>query len=603
MVNVPLSFGYPPPESPLPDSAIDRLSFASKLRPTTGQVVGSYVEETFEGVGSFAQDIDAMNIRRSQERDAPLLEDDWKQSQDYRKGVGYHPTMTAYEAKILAERYDQRTDNELVQSKASGLQSAAGMGVGFLSGIGEPKNFVSGVAAALLTAGVGAVIPSVGRVIATNSIKTAAGRGALEGVAGAAMTEPLSISSAKQLQDDYTFADSLMNVALSSVLGAGLGAGGKALELRAEGKQKAIAEAYQAERGLAVKELDTALAQTVQGSAIDVASVKQLDNAEKAQAARQELPRIEEKLAVAKEELDTRGLGEQYHGTSTPIEKLSDYVYSDTNYYGSGFYTTDAIDVAKGYSKKGRGGEPTIYKFTPNKDTKVNLFDMESPISREKIQELKLPQELIDTHDDIKANYDKEPNMREIYDEAREFLTSEGYDRHYIQEIYDSARYALEEKGYTGLKHKGGLLTNKKPHNVEIYFNPTVDSKLQLAVNDIIRIGDKKAQTESAARIQTDNAPIKKLQDDLAKPDNSTAYNPDDAANVQKYLDDAGEMEDQIRMEQEYEELAGEIAEMKSQGLLSKDELDILESLSNIDKDSAIYENILNNAKICLTRG
>jgi len=65
--------------------------------PTTGQVIGSYVEETFQGAGSLSQDIEAMNIRRSQEQGTAfskpaIAEEDWKQSDDFRQGLTYHPT-------------------------------------------------------------------------------------------------------------------------------------------------------------------------------------------------------------------------------------------------------------------------------------------------------------------------------------------------------------------------------------------------------------------------------------------------------------------------------------------------------------------------------
>ncbi|MFK5283073.1 hypothetical protein ACI3PL_26240, partial [Lacticaseibacillus paracasei] len=52
--------------------------------------------------------------------------------------------------------------------------------------------------------------------------------------------------------------------------------------------------------------------------------------------------------------------------------------YATQNYYGQGFYTTEAVDIAKGYTKKGRGGQPTMYRVTETQP--VKLFDMEAPL-------------------------------------------------------------------------------------------------------------------------------------------------------------------------------------------------------------------------------
>lgn len=168
--------------------------------------------------------------------------------------------------------------------------------------------------------------------------------------------------------------------------------------------------------------------------------------------------------------LDTRGQGIQYHGTSNPISDIKEYYYSPLNYYGSGFYTTDALDIAEGYSKKGGGSEPTIYRYNPSGESQGKLFNMEKSLTREEVEKLGLPSEFVATYDDLLSNGIESPNMRQIYDEIREFESSQGNNADYIQEIYDSARVSLENGGYQGLRHKGGIRTGNKEHNVEIYW-------------------------------------------------------------------------------------------------------------------------------------
>ena len=74
-------------------------------------------------------------------------------------------------------------------------------------------------------------------------------------------------------------------------------------------------------------------------------------------------PKVEEKAKKMAPEPgarlpDTRGRGVFFHGTSEPIIRLEEGAYASLNWFGQGFYTTDSLNVAKGYTKKGRGGAP-----------------------------------------------------------------------------------------------------------------------------------------------------------------------------------------------------------------------------------------------------
>jgi hypothetical protein len=166
---------------------------------------------------------------------------------------------------------------------------------------------------------------------------------------------------------------------------------------------------------------------------------------------------------------DTRGKGVQYHGTSTPIAKLDEYTYSPLNIYGQGLYTTDATDIAEGYSKKGKGKQPTVYEVAPTKD--LNLMDMEVPISPE------VATILIEADEDFAEILDEVGNLREAYDEYRTFDAFKSADE--VQETFDTIAYNLEAKGYDGLRHIGGLKTGRPAHNVEIIFSPATTATLK----------------------------------------------------------------------------------------------------------------------------
>jgi GNAT superfamily N-acetyltransferase len=526
-------------------SPFARSSNLFEAKPTTSETIGAYVQETFQGEGSFSQDIRAKNIRDDEKRNAPITQEDWKASENYREGLTFHPTMTEYSAKTLAEIKDDRDNRQLIMDKASKLQTVAGFGVGFLSGLAEPKNLVSGVAAALVTGGVGAVVPSIGRMIGVNSVRAAATRGAAEGVVGAAITEPSNIESSKIVQGDYTMADSMLNLALGSVLGAGLGGGAKALELRARGKKLEEIQASRAERPVMIKEFDTALSQVVQGADVDVAAVRQLDNAEVSAKARQELPRIEEKIAALREQ---EGVAPDV--VIKPVSNLESIQAE---------YPSVKMSMSDGKANI------TVSKIIVPEEARGGGVGTE------------IMGKIIDYAD---------ANDKPIFlTPSTDFGAS---SKARLTKFYKSLGF-VENKG------KNKDFTSQETM-VRLPKKPKVSEDLQ-------RLENKRAKAESDARIQTNNAPIKKLQDDLAKPDNSTAYNPTDSLDIQKYLDDAGDMEDQIRMEQEFETMKEELAQLEEQGLLNAEEIATLEKLADIDKESAIFDNVLLNAKICMTRG
>ena len=154
----------------------------------------------------------------------------------------------------------------------------------------------------------------------------------------------------------------------------------------------------------------------------------------------------------------------RFHGTSSAIKTLDDTYYSTQNIYGQGFYTTNSFDVAKGYTKKGRGVDPALYDV---KAKDVQLFDMESPV----------PDVIRGLDDDlVKMALSANPaNTRELYDSIRDIGTSDYMSADTIQEVFDMIRWNLEQEGYRGLKHIGGQRHGVDPHEVNIYWFPGDD--------------------------------------------------------------------------------------------------------------------------------
>lgn len=201
---------------------------------------------------------------------------------------------------------------------------------------------------------------------------------------------------------------------------------------------------------------------------------------------------------------DTRGTGARFHGSSRPLPEggpTNDGVYGGSvmNIYGGGFYTTDALDIATGYTKKGKGGTPTLYDVKEKGD--VKLYDMGQPmpakvkaIAQEVLGDY-YPSDSVDGHD---LN-----TLMGVYDEFRAESSYEGLTAADVQEYFDSIRAQLEDEGYRGLSHVGGQKTGNAAHGVNIYWNPEDDLSVtpttaeQAAATKPVKAATKSPETAS----------------------------------------------------------------------------------------------------------
>ena len=194
-----------------------------------------------------------------------LTSEEYKESEFYREGITVGEDGI-YEgaASILAERYDVRSQRKLILSRSRGGfgLGAAQLGVGLVASMLDPINvgaaFIPGVGAARLGLAVPRPVTFGGRFA----------RGAAEGAIGAAAVEPLVYGAARYEQDDdYTLADSMLNIAFGTVLGGGLHAG-----------VGAIGDAVSRSRLKTKKALlKTAVAQLAEGKKVEVTPLIKAD--------------------------------------------------------------------------------------------------------------------------------------------------------------------------------------------------------------------------------------------------------------------------------------------------------------------------------------
>lgn len=313
---------------------------------------------------------------------------------------------------------------------------------------------------------------------------TAAVGGAGHAMASDAMMQNVRIDAGQQ--DEYNTTQTLMMGGIGGVAGGVLGSGldyglgkiakkyydPKVKKLEEDAKKSEIAAGIIAEKRLAE-------AREVAGTPV----AKAVDNEAPASQLQSLIKDVQERADAIE---DTRGQGQQYHGSSNEVViGDGDKYYDNRNIYGQGFYTTDALDIAQGYTNKGQGTSPTKYKVVVTGEPK--LFDLEQPITPDlqKKMEDAFGDEFDERHLGIYENFDgefvQEPDwtIAKAFDEFRATSKHDGLSRDEVQNRFLYLQEILAKEGFEGYRHIGGRKTGNKEHNVEIYWNPEKNVKLE----------------------------------------------------------------------------------------------------------------------------
>lgn len=182
-------------------------------------------------------------------------------------------------------------------------------------------------------------------------------------------------------------------------------------------------------------------------------------------------------------EIDTRGQGRYFHGTSSKITQLAadsidpnlsfgELIFGPgQNIYGQGFYATDDFYTAARYTKKGKNVDPTVYQIIEK--TPVKLFDLNNKIGKDEVDNLFSGSSLFSreiVHDAIdtglaKKEYETLGEALDLIRAANGALAS--------QDVFLGIKESLQLKGYDGLTHQGGHLAGggKRLHQVRIYWD------------------------------------------------------------------------------------------------------------------------------------
>lgn len=151
----------------------------------------------------------------------PLTREAWDASPWNREGLDWFEGLTEGQARARAEVFDENAYRRwVIQQRDAGIVgTAAGFGAMLVGSLPTPENLIP----------IGPAIHAARAARFSVAVRQGAIAGGVAGLAGTAAFAPPVYYSAMQFGDDITFADVLLDLAVGTTLGAGLGAGSAAL--------------------------------------------------------------------------------------------------------------------------------------------------------------------------------------------------------------------------------------------------------------------------------------------------------------------------------------------------------------------------------------
>lgn len=198
----------------------------------TLDVLGATLDQTFYYNPTNAVDRFFEQRMAAKQPGRILTQEEYSESEFFREGIEVGPEgIKEGVAKLLAERQDRRDAINLTLSRTKGgiALGAAQFGVGLAGSLLDPINIASAFVPGAVAAKLVPTLTTARRATFSARFGKNGGRfvaGATDGVAGAALVEPLIIGQAFYEQDrDYGLMDSFLNVTFGGVLGGGLHVG------------------------------------------------------------------------------------------------------------------------------------------------------------------------------------------------------------------------------------------------------------------------------------------------------------------------------------------------------------------------------------------
>lgn len=241
---------------------------------------GAFVEESFQGVGTRHAKMEGIDILQAGRSSEAYSFDDYAKTDYAKQGVKWYPEINEKSAQLLLERqHKSQARAEIIANSTTG-QAALGFAGALAVGTFEPNNMLYGAAGAALVGPFigefGPMASSLRRIqqlrqtsqrLGMAEYRTLAGAGAVEGMVSASIMEPSNRYTAKVLQEDYTAADTMWNIATSTLFGSAFAVAPSFVRDRlASSPNRAVENT--------IAEFDTALSQVAAGQKVDVSHVE-----------------------------------------------------------------------------------------------------------------------------------------------------------------------------------------------------------------------------------------------------------------------------------------------------------------------------------------
>jgi len=193
------------------------LTASTWAQEASARFTESFTRAPLSSVGRMYE----MGFAKLDEEAPYLTEDEWKESQYFRPGLKFKDGVNEEVAALTADRKDEERERQDVMERApKGIMRAGSMfAVDMAAQLADPLNIAS---AYVPIVGAGRFATMVGKVGITRARLAS---GAIEGVVGAAIVEPVIYAASKQEQADYGMYDSLIAMGVGGVFGAGLHVG------------------------------------------------------------------------------------------------------------------------------------------------------------------------------------------------------------------------------------------------------------------------------------------------------------------------------------------------------------------------------------------
>jgi len=254
---------------------------AESLDPTMSDVVSTYIDEAFKGIGTLEADIRAKQVERANKEGEPIDEETYKNSFNFRPEVAWYAGMTRQASFILSQNRDEQIKRNFILGQASSSEKALGLVSSFGAGLFELKNAGLGIATAIVGGSIASRLIGMSRLAKIKArlgrYKSLAAVGGIEGLVSAAAAEPSNRRSAAILQQDYDMVDTLWNVGLSTVFSAILPVG-----IRGIADAPVIIKNKLGNKRFSdvLEEIDTATSQMAEGREIKTESVEFINKRE-----------------------------------------------------------------------------------------------------------------------------------------------------------------------------------------------------------------------------------------------------------------------------------------------------------------------------------